>query len=188
VSTLRTKMTELSTRDRKREYLNLCTQNYAEGVSIAQELFPEQYEKANTGMDPFYSFYDKAIEAKERGNTQEGIRILETAVHHGSAMPYCYEWLAILHSKQENYEQTYEFKCDHPDCPTQLLSGTDWEMSASYWSWKYKYGMNWERKFRDKYETEMILEKDSHFFVGTIHNHPNAWIIVGLFYPPEYEV
>jgi len=108
VSTLRTKMTELLTRDRKREYLNLCTQNYAEAVSIAQELFPEQYEKANTGMDTFDSFYDKAIEAKERGNTQEEIRILETAVHHGSAMPYCYERLAILHSKQENYEQAYE--------------------------------------------------------------------------------
>jgi hypothetical protein len=108
VSTLRTKMTELLTRDRKRQYLNLCTENYAEAVSIAQELFPEQHEKANTGMDPFDSLYDKAIEAKERGNTQEEIRILETAVHHGSAMPYCYERLAILHSKQENYEQAYE--------------------------------------------------------------------------------
>jgi len=101
-------MAELLTRDRKREYLNLCTQNYAEAVSTAQELFPEQYEKANTGMDPFDSFYNKAIEAKERGNTQEEIRILETAVHHGSAMPYCYERLAILHSKQENYEQAYK--------------------------------------------------------------------------------
>ena len=108
MSTLGTKMAELLTRDRKREYLNLCTQNYAEAVSIAQELFPEQYEKANTGMDPFDSFYDKAIEAKKRGNTQEEIRILETAVHHGSAMPYCYERLAIAHSKQENHEQAYE--------------------------------------------------------------------------------
>lgn len=83
------------------------------------------------------------------------------------------------------YNFSYEFKCDHPDCPAHLLSCIDWEMGASYWSWKNKYGANWESKFRDKYETEMILEKDTHFFVGTIHNHPNRWIIIGLFYPPK---
>lgn len=108
MSTLRTKMIELLKRDRKREYLNLCTQNYAEAVSIAQELFPEQYQKAGTGMDPFDSLYDKALEAKERGNTEEEIRILKTAVHHGSAMPYCYERLVILYSKRKNYERARE--------------------------------------------------------------------------------
>ena len=108
MSTLRTKMIELLKRDRKREYLNLCTQNYAEAVSIAQELFPEQYQKAGTGMDPFDSLYDKALEAKERGNTEEEIRILKTAVHYGSAMPYCYERLVISYSKQKNYERARE--------------------------------------------------------------------------------
>lgn len=101
-------MIELLKQDRKREYLNLCTQNYAEAVSIAQELFPEHYEKAGTGMDPFDSLYDKALETKKRGNTEEEIRILETAVQNGSAMPYCYERLAILYSKQKNYKRAYE--------------------------------------------------------------------------------
>ena len=26
---------------------------------------------------------------------------------------------------------------------------------------------------------------DTHFYVGTVHGHPNSWIIVGLFYPPK---
>ena len=108
MSTLRTKMIELLTRDRKREYLDLCTQNYAEAVSITQELFPEHYEKAGTRMDPFDSLYGKALATKERGNTEEEIRILETAVQHGSAMPYCYERLVILYSKQKNYERAHE--------------------------------------------------------------------------------
>jgi hypothetical protein len=30
----------------------------------------------------------------------------------------------------------------------------------------------------------MINKYDTHFFVGTVHNHPKNWIIVGLFYPP----
>jgi hypothetical protein len=108
VNTLRTKMVELLRKDRKREYLNLCKQNYAEAVSIAQELFPEYYEKAGTGMDPFDSLYDDALKMKERGNMGEEIRILETAVQSGSAMPYCYERLVILYSKQKNYKRAYE--------------------------------------------------------------------------------
>jgi hypothetical protein len=70
-------------------------------------------------------------------------------------------------------------------------------MSLHYgpiWSWDQsrpeaieahrKYGQNWESKFRQKYEDEMINKFDMHFFVGTVHKHPGAWIIVGLFYPP----
>lgn len=83
------------------------------------------------------------------------------------------------------YVFSYEFRCDHPGCPTHTLSCTDWEIGASFLSWKYKYGNIWERKFRDRYETDIILGKDTHFFVGTVHNHPDAWIIVGLFYPPK---
>jgi hypothetical protein len=35
------------------------------------------------------------------------------------------------------------------------------------------------------YERDMIERNDTSFFVGTVNNHPNRWIIVGLFYPPK---
>ena len=47
------------------------------------------------------------------------------------------------------------------------------------------YGDNWEAAFRQKYETEMREKFDTHFYVGTINQHPKEWIIVGLFYPPK---
>jgi hypothetical protein len=28
-----------------------------------------------------------------------------------------------------------------------------------------------------------ILWLKAHFYVGTVHQHPHTWIIVGLFYP-----
>ena len=37
---------------------------------------------------------------------------------------------------------------------------------------------------REKYEQAMITELDTYFYVGTVHQHPKSWIIVGLFYPP----
>jgi hypothetical protein len=50
---------------------------------------------------------------------------------------------------------------------------------------KREYGKNWEAAFRNRFENEMISKNDTHFYVGTIHRHPNNWIIVGLFYPPH---
>ena len=104
MSTLRTKMIELMGQDRKREYLNLCIQNYTKAVEIIRELCPEYYQSG----DPFDSLYSEAMENKELKGTEEEIRILETAIANNSIMPYCYERLAILYSKQKDYERSYE--------------------------------------------------------------------------------
>lgn len=81
----------------------------------------------------------------------------------------------------------YEFRCDEADCKGHKIICTDWEMGESYRKWKAKYGDQWEDKFRQRYEREMIEKNDTHFYVGTIHQHPHVWIIVGLFYPPRVE-
>jgi len=80
----------------------------------------------------------------------------------------------------------YEFACDHSECKGHKLSCTDWEMGESWRKWKVEYGKNWEAAFREKFEKQMIEEKDLHFFVGTVNAHPAEWIIVGLFYPPKF--
>jgi len=72
----------------------------------------------------------------------------------------------------------YSFQCD----------GTDWEMNESYRKWRNDYGNNWESKFRQRYEREMINKLDTHFYVGTIHGHPHVWITGGLFYPPMSKI
>ena len=62
---------------------------------------------------------------------------------------------------------------------------TDWEMAEAYRSWREKYGNSWEQAFRNRFEKEVIEKFDTHFFVGTVHQYPDSWIIVGLFYPPK---
>jgi hypothetical protein len=57
-------------------------------------------------------------------------------------------------------------------------------MGQSYRKWAKSYP-DWRAPFLNKYEYEMIERFDTHFFVGTIHKHPNRWIVVGLFYPPR---
>lgn len=83
------------------------------------------------------------------------------------------------------FDFRYEYQCDDPACTGHSMKCTDWEMCQSWRSWRTKYGANWEAPFRLKYEQEMIQKFDTHFYVGTLHKHPGAWIIVGLFYPPK---
>ena len=107
-STLKAKMIEFLEQDRKREYLNLCRQNYAEAVLVSRELFPYYYKEAPKVMALSESLYDKASEMKERGDVEGEIRILETAIQGGVDLPICYERLAVLYSKQKNYKRAYE--------------------------------------------------------------------------------
>jgi hypothetical protein len=81
------------------------------------------------------------------------------------------------------YSFQYDFHCDETGCSGHTLSCTDWEMGESWRQWHREYGSEWEAKFRQRYETEMIEKNDTHFYVGTVHKFPATWIIVGLFYP-----
>jgi hypothetical protein len=78
----------------------------------------------------------------------------------------------------------YEFRCSEATCLGHTMLCTDWEMGQAYRRWRREYGTGWEAAFRHRFEGEMIRKYDTHFYVGTIHQHPNTWIIVGLFYPP----
>jgi hypothetical protein len=102
-----------------------------------------------------------------------------------SQMPLGFERSPREELEKIPYDFLYEFVCDDPKCKGHKMSCTDWEMAEAYRSWRIKYGDRWEEKFRERFESAMIRDYDTHFFVGTLHQHPKTWIIVGLFYPPK---
>jgi hypothetical protein len=79
----------------------------------------------------------------------------------------------------------YQFHCEEDGCTGHTMICTDWEIGEAWRRWSKDYGSDWEAKFRQRFETEMIEKYDTHFYVGTVHKHPGTWIIVGLFYPPK---
>lgn len=79
----------------------------------------------------------------------------------------------------------YEYCCSDSECKGHSMTCFDWEIGQSYRKWREGYGPNWEGKFRERYEADMIGKLDTHFFVGNLHQHPSSWVIVGLFYPPK---
>lgn len=84
------------------------------------------------------------------------------------------------------YDFQYRFFCDDAECLNgHTLICTDWEIGECWRKWHIEYGDRWEIAFRQRFEKDMIDKYDTHFFVGTMHGHPDVWIIVGLFYPPK---
>lgn len=77
----------------------------------------------------------------------------------------------------------YKFRCADSACNSHTLLCTDWEMGELYRKVRQSHGENWEVHFRQRYETEMIKKFDTYFYVGTLHQYPDTWIIVGVFYP-----
>jgi hypothetical protein len=108
--------------------------------------------------------------------TEEELKWLRQSSMFGNSPP--------THLEKLPYEFSYKFKCEEAGCIGHTLSCNDWEMGAAYWKWTREYGSQWEEKFRETFQAKM-LNNDTHFFVGTVHGHPNRWIIIGLFYPPS---
>jgi hypothetical protein len=83
------------------------------------------------------------------------------------------------------YSFKYEYTCADANCTGHTMTCFDWEIGAAFRKWRNDYGDDWEGKFRQRFEADMIRRNDTHFFVGNMHQHPGTWIIVGLFYPPR---
>lgn len=85
--------------------------------------------------------------------------------------------------EQPPYRFYYKFRCDRPECKGHRLQLLDWEVIQSYRSWSRIYRIDWEAKFRQRYEDDM-RRKNLHLYVGTIYRRPRTWTAVGLYYPP----
>jgi len=83
------------------------------------------------------------------------------------------------------FDFVYHFRCADPTCKGHRMTCIDWEMGEACRRWRDEYKTGWHAKFRQRFEQEMITEKDLHFYVGNMHQHQNNWLIVGLFYPPK---
>ena len=89
----------------------------------------------------------------------------------------------VIELEKIPFKFSYEFGCNDSSCSGHKFSCTDWELGALYRTCRRKYGTDWEEKFRQRFERQMINGRDTHFYVGTVSTHPQIWIIVGLFYP-----
>lgn len=80
----------------------------------------------------------------------------------------------------------YVFKCDDSRCKGHRQMIEDWEVGALYWN-LIDGGVQPEQaalKVKEKFLNQLCGPgKDTHFFVGTIAQHPKSWVVIGVFWP-----
>ena len=173
-----------------------------DGIKIISQVPPDnEWRERREFIEPLKSHCMCCLqrERDEKGFPTLGIfkpRKIEKLIIKAETPNWTESQLAILsqgHLFAENsikqlekipYSFRYNFFCDHDECTGHTMVCTDWEMSEAWRKWKQDYGDGWEEKFRQRFEKEMIEKYDTHFYVGTVKQHPHTWIIVGLFYPP----
>ena len=80
----------------------------------------------------------------------------------------------------------YRFECDDERCKGHEMMIEDWEIGALFWNVVDRGALHEEaaEKVRAKFLDELCgPTKDTHFFTGTILAHPNAWVVIGVFWP-----
>ena len=80
----------------------------------------------------------------------------------------------------------FHFECDDPRCNEHKMSIHDWEVGALFWRCVDNGDSHQDAaaKVKDKFLSEICgPDKDTYFYVGTVHGHPRSWIVLGTFYP-----
>jgi hypothetical protein len=88
----------------KEVYLENCKNNYAEYLTAAQILFPDYYRSLNRS-DSLLPIVQESIAAKENGEADLELSLLEKLIDLGIDIPYVYTRLAIIYSKVKEYNK-----------------------------------------------------------------------------------
>lgn len=84
------------------------------------------------------------------------------------------------------YEFRYEFDCYEDGCKGHSQIIIDWEIMELYRRVKSTDEATMMRKIRDKFLGELCgIDKDVAFFAGNHSYHRNAFMILGVFWPPK---
>jgi hypothetical protein len=81
----------------------------------------------------------------------------------------------------------YRYRCAQHGCRTHYQSIIDWELAEAYRRWRAQYDADeLLRKLREKWLDMMWSPtRDTLLFVGNQHNHPEAFLVLGVFYPAK---
>ena len=81
----------------------------------------------------------------------------------------------------------YRYRCAESSCKGHHQAIIDWEIGEAWRTWERKYGAKQVlERLRTRWLDEMCgAERDTAFFVGNAKGHENAFMVLGVFWPPK---
>lgn len=78
----------------------------------------------------------------------------------------------------------YRYRCSDGDCQSHLQSIVDWEIVAHFRNVRDR--PNWQELIRKRWLDQMCgADKETAFIVGNQHQHPDGFLILGVWWPPS---
>ena len=78
----------------------------------------------------------------------------------------------------------YRYLCEDPECAGHRQGIVDWEISAAYRKWRRQYPTDFIERIRQKWLDDLCgPNRDTRFFVGNMHQHPQSFLVLGVFSP-----
>lgn len=82
------------------------------------------------------------------------------------------------------YRFLYKWLCEEPGCRGHEQTIVDWEVLQAYRSWRDDGYSDPVEAVRHKFLHELCAPtRDTRFFVGDQHQHPGAFLVLGVFWP-----
>ncbi len=81
----------------------------------------------------------------------------------------------------------YLYRCEGTQCKGHSQSIVDWELAEAFRSWSAGHDqVTTMRMLRDKWLGELCgADKDTMLYVGNQHQHPESFLVLGVFYPKK---
>lgn len=80
----------------------------------------------------------------------------------------------------------YRYRCLEPGCAGHHQSIIDWEIAQAYRSWRSSYPSDWQDRLQRRWTDDMWTEdRKTLLFVGNQHQHPNSFLVLGVYWPPS---
>jgi hypothetical protein len=78
----------------------------------------------------------------------------------------------------------YRYECADPECRTHVQSIIDWEIAQTYRT--LRRTPDWRERLKQRWIGDLCgPDRDTAFFVGNQHQHPNAFLVLGVWWPPR---
>jgi hypothetical protein len=88
--------------------------------------------------------------------------------------------------KRVPYKFQYRYRCSDRSCPGHEQTIIDWELGQAWLGWTRYDETERLEMIRRKWHDELCgPDRDTYFFVGNMHLHPQSFLVLGVFWPPH---
>lgn len=84
------------------------------------------------------------------------------------------------------YRLRYKYRCVEPTCQGHEQSIIDWKLGQAWLGWTQYDEKQRIEMVRRKWMDELCgANRDTSFFVSSMHAHPKSFLVLGVFWPPR---